>query len=70
MIAERLKIGFHHSKGGRPKSSGLNSVSELRTIVASFRMSSETFGSGTITTCMPALTAATTPFGASSMTNT
>lgn len=54
--------------GGSPKSSGLKSNNDLRTIVAPFFCWSVTWESGTITHCIPAETAAVTPFGASSKT--
>lgn len=67
MINKALCL-YYDLNGGSPNSSGLNSSSDPNTKVASFRNSSATWWSGTITHCMPADRAAFTPFGASSNT--
>ncbi len=56
------------SKGGRPNNSGRKCSIESSTSVAPVRRSSSVRGSGIMTTCMLAATAAWTPFGASSNT--
>lgn len=54
--------------GGNPKSSGSNSSILLSRIVASCVRRGSMLSSGTITTCIPAASAALTPLGASSKT--
>lgn len=56
----------YSSNGGKPNSSGRKCSIESSMRVASGAMLRSNRGSGTITTCMPAATAARTPFSESS----
>lgn len=71
-ISERIFCNIYSSLWnysiGKLNNFGLNSSNDFKTMVAALRWSSGTMSSGTITLCMPASTAARTPFGASSNT--
>lgn len=56
------------SNGGRPNNSGLKSLMDPSTRVASFVRSLFKFSSGIMITCIPAFSDAFTPLGASSNT--
>lgn len=67
-VAPREAWRAAHSKGGKPNSSGWKSCRESSTRVALDVRCWCKFLSGTMTTCMPAARAASTPLGASSNT--